>query len=319
MATKLFFQPYQIISSTMTSYRHGINTLALTVTVALYISSGTNVSTVEGFTATTTNNAPSIMTNRIQLQQLTIMMMTSADDEEESADTELPVSGSFFNEVSPPKQDDESDSSTDNNIDDGGTILESESSNILESDFSLTSSTSSSSTTNFDGDDTDMFQQIIQNTKLSTSSGKGFSKTTSTTDHTSSTLMQTPGSSKPFVGIGKPANDVSNPEYDENGYTVYTDETTGKKSRVFDALVEYPSIFKMKIVGSDDDPNRDFESDIVDVVAKSCGVDRSMVKHTQRKNGKWISVTVYAPVESSDMLYSLYENVDKDDRVKVRI
>jgi len=304
----------------MTSYRHGINTLALTVTVVLYISSGTNVPIVEGFTATTTNNAPSIiMTNRIQLQQ-TIMMMTSADDEEESADTELPVSGSFFNEVPSPKQDDESDSSTGNNIiDDGGTILESESSsNILESDFSLTSSTSSSSTTNFDGDDTDMFQQIIQNTKLSTSSGKGFSKTTSTTDHTSSTLMQTPGSSKPFVGIGKPANDVSNPEYDENGYTVYTDETTGKKSRVFDALVEYPSIFKMKIVGNDDDPNRDFESDIVSVVAKSCGVDRSMVKHTQRKNGKWISVTVYAPVESADMLYSLYENVDKDDRVKFK-
>ena len=305
----------------MTSYRHGINTLALTVTVVLYMSSA-NVPTVEGFTATTTN-APSIMTNRIQSQsQQTIMMMTSADDEEESADTELPVSGSFFNEVPPPKQDDESDSSTDNIIDDGGTISESESSNILESDFPLTSSTSSSSTTNFDGDDTDMFQQIIQNTKLSTSSsGKGFSKTTSTTDHTSSTLMQTPGSSKPFVGIGKPANDVSNPEYDENGYTVYTDETTGKKSRVFDALVEYPSIFKMKIVGSDDDdPNRgDFESEIVDVVAKSCGVDRSMVKHTHRKNGKWISVTVYAPVASSDMLYSLYENVDKDDRVKVRI
>eukprot|EP00984_Skeletonema_dohrnii_P004958 scaffold1756_cov115-Skeletonema_dohrnii-CCMP3373.AAC.1 len=41
-----------------------------------------------------------------------------------------------------------------------------------------------------------------------------------------------------------------------------------------------------------------------------------MVKHSLRKNGKWTSVTVHAPVKSADMLYSLYENVDKNPRVK---
>jgi len=31
-----------------------------------------------------------------------------------------------------------------------------------------------------------------------------------------------------------------------------------------------------------------------------------------------LSVTVHAPVESAEMLYSLYENVDKDPRVKFK-
>ena len=117
--------------------------------------------------------------------------------------------------------------------------------------------------------------------------------------------------------IRKPLNDVQNPEYDENEYTMYMDKVTGKKKRVFEALVEYPSVFKMKIVGKDDE-EESFVPEMVDVVAKRCDVERSMVKHTKRKNGKWTSVTVHAPVRSADMLYSLYENVDKDPRVKFK-
>ncbi len=226
----------------------------------------------------------------------------SADDSNDEESGELPVSGSFFNQVPPPVEPTtESDNNDDNN-------------NLIE-DISASSISGQTA-------DMDMFQQIIQKTTLSRGGGKGFSKTTSTTDHTASSIIKTTstdssGQQKSFVGIGKPLNDVQNPEYDENGYTLYADETTGEKKRVFEALVEYPSVFKMKIVGQDDE-KESFAPEIVEVVAKSCGVEESMVKHTMRKNGKWTSVTVHAPVKSADMLYSLYENVDKNPRVKFK-
>lgn len=219
----------------------------------------------------------------------------SANDKEEDE----PISGSFFNPVPPPSAE-----PTDSN-----------------EDVSIEES-SSFSAAPFSGDDSEMFQQIIEKTKLSKGGGKGFSKTTTTTDHAAPSVIQTTGTDssgqkKSFVGIGKPLNDVQNPEYDENGYTLYADETTGEKKRVFEALVEYPSVFKMKIVGQDDE-KESFAPEIVEIVAKSCGVEESMVKHTMRKNGKWTSVTVHAPVKNADMLYSLYENVDKNPRVKFK-
>ncbi len=223
--------------------------------------------------------------------------MSSNDNEEEK---EIPVSGSFFNQVPPL-----SSEPTDSNTSDDDMLID------------------SSAAASFSGDDMEMFQEIIKKTKLNReSSGKGFSKTTLTTDHAVSSVIQTTstdssGEKKSFVGIGKPLNDVQNPEYDENGYTLYADETTGEKKRVFEALVEYPSIFKMKIVGQDDE-KESFAPEIVEIVAKSCGVEESMVKHTMRKNGKWTSVTVHAPVKSADMLYSLYANVDKNPRVKFK-
>lgn len=228
----------------------------------------------------------------------------STDENNEKEKGELPVSGSFFNEVPPPKEEtpDDKDKGIEN------TALESE----------------IASTTELSGGDMEMFDQIIQKTKLSRStSGKGFSRTTPTTDHAAPSIIQTTntdsstGERKSFVGIGKPLNDVRNPEYDENGYTLYADETTGEKKRVFEALVEYPSVFKMKIVGKDDEEGS-FAPEIVSVVAESCGVETSMVKHSKRKNGKWTSVTVHAPVKNADMLYALYENVDKDPRVKFK-
>jgi len=123
------------------------------------------------------------------------------------------------------------------------------------------------------------------------------------------------GKSKPFVGIGKPLNDVNNPQYDDQGYTLYADEETGKKSRVFEALVEYPCKFTMKIVGANEGG---FAKDIVGVVAESCEVDVEDVENKTRLKGKWVSVTVQAPVKSAEMLYALYENIDRDPRVKFK-
>eukprot|EP00574_Skeletonema_japonicum_P012420 CAMPEP_0201723056 /NCGR_PEP_ID=MMETSP0593-20130828/7219_1 /ASSEMBLY_ACC=CAM_ASM_000672 /TAXON_ID=267983 /ORGANISM="Skeletonema japonicum, Strain CCMP2506" /LENGTH=215 /DNA_ID=CAMNT_0048214091 /DNA_START=163 /DNA_END=806 /DNA_ORIENTATION=- len=215
--------------------------------------------------------------------------MSSNDNNEEEK-----ISGSFFNPVPPP-----SSEPTDSNKNDDDMLIEDSSS----------SPSAAAAAASFSGDDMEMFQEIIKKTTLSTGGGKGFSKTTSTTDHAAPSVIQTTstdssGQQKSFVGIGKPLNDVQNPEYDENGYTLYADETTGEKKRVFEALVEYPSVFKMKIVGQDDE-KESFAPEIVEIVAKSCGVEESMVKHTLRKNGKWTSVTVHAPVKNADMLYSL--------------
>eukprot|EP00591_Stephanopyxis_turris_P005830 CAMPEP_0195515186 /NCGR_PEP_ID=MMETSP0794_2-20130614/6346_1 /TAXON_ID=515487 /ORGANISM="Stephanopyxis turris, Strain CCMP 815" /LENGTH=225 /DNA_ID=CAMNT_0040643577 /DNA_START=238 /DNA_END=915 /DNA_ORIENTATION=- len=123
---------------------------------------------------------------------------------------------------------------------------------------------------------------------------------------------------KPFVGIGTPdkkLNDINNPEYDDQGYTLYADENTGEKSRVFEALIEYPCKFQVKIVGANEGS---FATEMVALVAESCKVEAADVAWKERKNGKWTSVTVSAPVESAEMLYELYENIDRDPRVKFK-
>jgi len=136
---------------------------------------------------------------------------------------------------------------------------------------------------------------------------------------TSESMQASSSSPKPFIGIGppdKPINDVTKPEYDDQGYTVYTNEETGEKSRVFEALVDYPCDFTMKIVGANEGA---FVDEILGIVADSCQVAAGTpIAHKTRSMGKWVSVTVEAPVQSAEMLYTLYENIDKDPRVKFK-
>lgn len=129
-------------------------------------------------------------------------------------------------------------------------------------------------------------------------------------------------SSKPYVAIGpdgvepkKPINDPTKPEFDDQGYTLYTDNDTGEKSRVFEALLDYPCDFTMKIVGANEGS---FVREIVALVAEACDTESEELKHTTRSVGKWTSVTCICPVKSSEMLYSLYEKVDLDPRVKFK-
>jgi len=222
---------------------------------------------------------------------------TNNDDEDEVA----PRAGTFFFNSVPASKKDDSDTGD----------APSDATDSAETDITASA---------LAGFSEDMFKDILKSTKVRRSP-KGFSKSTPTTDHVApSTIATSPtdtSGKSSFVGIGKPLNDVQNPEYDEQGYTLYADETTGKKERVFEALVDYPSVFKMKIIGKDDEEET-FAPGLVQIVADSCGVDVSMVKHSKRKNGKWTSVTVHAPVTSADMLYSLYANVDKDPRVKFK-
>ena len=144
--------------------------------------------------------------------------------------------------------------------------------------------------------------------------GKGFGMPNAKPNVVQVTRIQ---SSKTYIGIGPPSlNDVANPAVDDQGYTLYTDERTGEKSRVFEALVEYPCLFTLKIVGANDGA---FVTDMISIVASTCEVEvADDINHTVKVNGKWTSVTVQAPVKSAAMLYELYENVDRDPRVKFK-
>ena len=133
--------------------------------------------------------------------------------------------------------------------------------------------------------------------------GQGFGKKSASTAK----------NSKPYVAVGPKLNDVTKPEYDDQGYTLYADEQTGEKSRVFEALVDYPCDFTLKIVGANEGA---FVEEMVAVVAESCDVET--VEHSVRAIGKWTSVTVQAPVQSAEMLYALYERVDQDPRVRFK-
>jgi putative lipoic acid-binding regulatory protein len=131
-------------------------------------------------------------------------------------------------------------------------------------------------------------------------------------------IRKDPVSSKPYVGIGPSSfNDVTKPEYDDQGYTLYADERTGTKARVFEALVEYPCLFTLKIVGANEGT---FVQDVLTIVATTCLFDStaSSLDHSIKYNGKWASITVQAPVQSAQMLYQLYEDIDRDPRVKFK-
>jgi putative lipoic acid-binding regulatory protein len=129
--------------------------------------------------------------------------------------------------------------------------------------------------------------------------------------------------SSSYVAIGpggtvtppEPINDPSRPQMDDQGYTLYTNEETGEKSRVFEALVDYPCVFTMKIVGANDGS---FVEDILAVVADATESEMGDISHSTKAIGKWTSVTVQAAVQSSEMLYTLYEKVDLDPRVKFK-
>ena len=203
--------------------------------------------------------------------------------------------GSFFNQV--PDGDDNADDSSDND-EPPKESLEANLENVLKQHRQPAKAQ----------------QPSTINGVPSSEAGKGFGKAPKLTQ---SVIKYSKTTTKSYVGIGPASvNDVTNPAVDDQGFTLYTDERTGEKSRVFEALVEYPCLFTMKIVGANDGA---FVHDMVSIVASTCDAKGPEdIDHSVKVNGKWTSVTVQAPVKSAEMLYALYENVDRDPRVKFK-
>jgi len=245
------------------------------------------------------------------------LMMSESDDtnNEESAEDES-LAGSFFHQV-PLSSDKESPDDENDGKSDGSSSKKGNSMEVR------------SRTDDIDDEISTLLQQRRKKPLVSrpstingvpTEKATGFGKPKKGVNASKKTEGKKPPIKKvsPYVAIGppdQPINDPTKPERDDQGYTLYTDTQTGEKSRVFEALVDYPSIFTMKIVGANEGT---FVVDIVTLVAEACETDVTKIKHSTKVMGKWVSVTVKAPVESAEMLYLLYEKVDLDPRVKFK-
>lgn len=252
-----------------------------------------------------------------QYPSCSLRMSDSDDSNSNQPSSEEGPAGSFFHQV--PPSDDESSSSVDKNGSDSDSITNNK----------------EVGTDSFDDEISKLFRQRRKKPLASQSStingvpiekATGFGKPKEGTSSSKKSGNKSTSETKliknkpisPYIAIGtpdQPVNDPTKPEHDDQGYTLYTDTQTGEKSRVFEALVDYPSIFTMKIVGANEGT---FVPEIVALVAEACETDVTEIKHSTKVMGKWVSVTVKAPVQTAEMLYSLYEKVDLDPRVKFK-
>lgn len=84
---------------------------------------------------------------------------------------------------------------------------------------------------------------------------------------------------------------------------------------VFGELVSFPTVWCWKCVGV---RQGDFMNDIVDSVADALATDRKNVKTSFRDKGKYRSITLRAPVNTSAQIYSVYAAISRDPRVKFK-
>lgn len=86
---------------------------------------------------------------------------------------------------------------------------------------------------------------------------------------------------------------------------------------MFEAMMKFPCIFELKVIGSDTDG---FEGDMIDIVSNVTGVDQQEIKYSTRQtpNKKYKSISISATFQSADMLYECYAALDEDPRVKFK-
>lgn len=95
-------------------------------------------------------------------------------------------------------------------------------------------------------------------------------------------------------------------------------ETGGAGSNgrdVFGELVSFPTVWCWKCVGV---RQGDFVNDIVDSVADALETDRKNIKTSFRDKGKYRSISLRAPVNTSAQIYSVYAAISRDPRVKFK-
>jgi len=101
-------------------------------------------------------------------------------------------------------------------------------------------------------------------------------------------------------------------------------EKRGQK--VFD-LLEYPCEHEIKIVGAKAmkigkygwkkssllSIGYELETQVRSIVGDTTGTDPEALKTSSREKGKWVSVSVFAPVSSSEMLYDIYAKLNGEE------
>lgn len=92
-------------------------------------------------------------------------------------------------------------------------------------------------------------------------------------------------------------------------------EPSGKPGSSWDHLVDFPCVFTFKVIGV---AQGAFANDIIDSVATALEMDRKFLKTSFRDKGKYRSITVDAPVNSSEQIYNVYAAIGRDPRVKFK-
>ena len=85
------------------------------------------------------------------------------------------------------------------------------------------------------------------------------------------------------------------------------------EGRPIDALVDFPCVFKFKVVG-----DAGFIPPLLERVGKVIGRAITDDEHSVRasKKGNYTSVTLDIPVDSADVVYSIYAVIKDDERVR---
>eukprot|EP01041_Mallomonas_annulata_P000617 gene617-1191_t len=93
----------------------------------------------------------------------------------------------------------------------------------------------------------------------------------------------------------------------------YKNSSEGK--RVFDEALTFPVKFQIKVIGIND---QTFAVDMVSILGSIVGTKPEDINVTVRETsgGKYISVSALPVFNSADELYSAYEAISKDSRVK---
>ena len=91
-----------------------------------------------------------------------------------------------------------------------------------------------------------------------------------------------------------------------------------KSRKVFEEKLTFPTLFKMKVIGVND-PS--FVSDVIEIIGRCSSIEeekKSSLAYSLKDtaNGKYVSVTVTPLFSDASQLYTTYEELGKDPRVK---
>ena len=119
-------------------------------------------------------------------------------------------------------------------------------------------------------------------------------------------------------GFGTPppddANAMRNPD-------LLRKQIEERGNRVFDELCgDFPTVFRIKVFGAVTNDG-DFATDMVGLISEVTGESASAIEYTltPSSGGKYVSVTINAPVASPDDIYACYAKLRSDKRVKMAI
>lgn len=99
-----------------------------------------------------------------------------------------------------------------------------------------------------------------------------------------------------------------------------TSPSTKKNNRVFDDTLQFPCVFKLKVIGVNDEEGL-FVNDVIVRVASILGclpenVNYSIKDSNADGRGKYISITLSPKFQNADELYEVYDIGANDPRVK---